>query len=77
MDQGLSRRRSRDNAQRYAERGATSTACNGRFGAESSSGREWGYHKTAFNVALIDGFNENLFIATTPVADGSLLAVLK
>lgn len=51
--------------------------CNGRFGAESSSGREWGYHKTVFNVALADLFDEDLFIETTPDADSSRLAFLK
>ncbi len=51
--------------------------CNGRFGAESSSGREWGYHKTVFNVALTEQFDETLFIQTTPNADDSRLAVLK
>ena len=51
--------------------------CNGRFGAESSSGREWGYHNTVFNVALTESFNEHLFIETTPDADDSRLAVLK
>ncbi|QDT64743.1 hypothetical protein [Calycomorphotria hydatis] len=51
--------------------------CNGRFGAESSSGREWRYHKTVFNVALTEQFDDNLFIQTTPTADDSRLAVLK
>lgn len=51
--------------------------CNGRFGAESSSGREWGYHKTVFNVALTELFDKNLFIETTPDAEDSRLAVLK
>lgn len=51
--------------------------CNGRFGAESSSGREWGYHKTVFNIALADQFDESLFVQTHPDADVSRLAVLK
>lgn len=51
--------------------------CNGRFGAESSSGREWGYHKTVFSVALTEEFDETLFVRTAPNADDSRLAVLK
>ncbi len=51
--------------------------CNGRFGAESSSGREWGYHKTVFNIALTDVFDVRIFTKTDPIADDSRLAILK
>lgn len=51
--------------------------CNGRFGAQTLCGSEWRYHKTVFNIAVIDEFDENLFIATSPNAEGSRLAQLK
>ncbi len=51
--------------------------CNGRFGAESSCGREWGYHKTIFNIAFVKQFDSHLFVTTTPSADESRLAVLR
>ena len=52
-------------------------ACNGRFGAQSSSGCAWEYHKTIFNIALTEYFDEDLFIGTDPVVDDSRLALLK
>lgn len=52
-------------------------SCNGRFGAESSSGREWGYHKTVFNIAFVPQFTDDLFIQSKPNACDSRLAVLK
>lgn len=51
--------------------------CNGRFGADSASGRQWRYHETVFNVALTEQFDENLFKQTAPNAEDSRLAALK
>ena len=51
--------------------------CNGRFGAESMSGREWGYHKSVFNVAFVYAYDNDLFLRTMPNAESSRLAVLK
>ncbi|MEM9411353.1 MAG: hypothetical protein AAGA30_09585 [Planctomycetota bacterium] len=52
-------------------------ACNGRFGAESSSGRAWGYHKTVFNVGFINDFDRKVFVNTLPNFDDAQLALLK
>jgi hypothetical protein len=51
--------------------------CNGRFGHESSFGREWIYHKTVFNVAFVRDFRSDLFLQSIPNANDSRLAVLK
>lgn len=50
---------------------------NGRFGAESTTGREWGYHKTVFNIALTPNFIPSLFVDSGPRSTASLLAALK
>ncbi len=50
---------------------------NGRFGAESTAGREWGYHKTVFNIALTPEFIPTLFVDSVPHSQVSLLAALK
>lgn len=51
--------------------------CNGRFGAESTAGREWGYRKTVLNVALLETYDTHVFTETTPVTEKSSLASLR
>ncbi|MBD3674153.1 MAG: hypothetical protein HUJ26_11580 [Planctomycetaceae bacterium] len=51
--------------------------CNGRFGAESSTGREWVYHKTVFNIGFILEPDENLFLDKKPVTTDAELVFLK
>lgn len=51
--------------------------CNGRFGAQSTAGREWSYHKTVFNVAFLEIFDEQVFTRTPPSADESAIASLR
>ena len=50
---------------------------NGRFGAQSTAGREWGYHKTVFNIALTPEFIPTLFVDSAPHSHVSLLASLQ
>lgn len=40
--------------------------CNGRFGATTQCGSEWTYHKTTFNVAVMDDERADLFLQSCP-----------
>lgn len=51
-------------------------SCNGRFGPESSSGGEWRYHKTVFNVAFLPRFDADVFIRVKPHVSAARLAML-
>lgn len=51
--------------------------CNGRFGADSFAGCAWTYHRTVFNVALIEDLDRDMFIDSTPDAQAARLAVLR
>ena len=52
-------------------------SCNGRFGPTSSSGCVWRYHKTVFNIALVESPDTNLFVDSEPQSVENRLAILK
>ena len=51
--------------------------CNGRFGAQSTTGREWGYRKSVFNVAFLRSFNSEVFVNSDPTTREARLAALR
>ncbi|MFO0944092.1 MAG: hypothetical protein U0930_25430 [Pirellulales bacterium] len=52
--------------------------CNGRIGAGSTRGSEWIYHKTIFNIALVEkNYSKDVFTATLPFKEESSLARLR
>jgi hypothetical protein len=51
--------------------------CNGRLGPETYYQSQWRYHKTVFNIAWTDDFDENVFLVKAPHAEHSSLEALK
>lgn len=51
--------------------------CNGRFGAETKTGREWEYRKSVINVAFAEAIPHDIFVASVPDAEHARLAMLR
>lgn len=50
---------------------------NGRFGADSSAGRAWEYHRTVFNMAWPHSYDRKFFLESAPDFEDARLAILR